>query len=167
MARVKISEFRAKNLLKESLGFDYTGIAVDLSQDLSQINLPDGKYVVKVDQAVKKRNKLGLVKLNQTPAEVFEDLRYFAGQGYNYALVEPFFVHVQKDEHFVAMILTDKGVELQYSPQGGVEIEENRDSLQSCLFAFGSDGSSNTTDLDNSIIQKLLECFETNQMTYL
>lgn len=167
MARVKISEFRAKNLLKEALRFDYTGVAVDLSKDLSQLNLLDGKYVVKVDQAVKKRNKLGLVKLNRTPAEAIEDLRNFAEQGYNYALVEPFFVHEQRDEHFVAMSLTDEGVALQYSPEGGVEIEENKDSLQSCLFSFGDHGDANTTALNTEIIKKLLECFEQNQMTYL
>lgn len=167
MARVKISEFRAKNLLKEVLGFEYSGVAVDLAQDFSQINLPEGKYVVKVDQAVKKRNKLGLVKLNRTPTEAIEDLQYFADQGYNYALVETFFIHEQKDEHFVAMVLTDEGTELQYSPQGGVEIEENKDSLQSCLFPFGDSGDSNTTHLNTEVVKKLLECFEQNQMTYL
>src|SRR3990167_7530958 len=167
MARVKISEFRAKNLLSGTLGFQYTGVSVDLSQDNSGLNLTEGKHVVKVDQAVKKRNKLGLVKLNRTPGEVQEDLKDFASQGYSGALVEPFFEHDRKDEHFVAMQLTDKGIELQYSPQGGVEIEENKDSLQSCLFSSGSDGSSNTTDLNTAVVQKLFDCFEQNQMTYL
>lgn len=167
MARVKISEFRAKNLLSQVLGFEYTGISVDLSKDISQLGLPQGNYVVKVDQAVKKRNKLGLVKLNRSASEVIEDLKSFGEQGYNYGLVESFFEHDQKDEHFVAMQLTDAGIELQYSPQGGVNIEDNKETVQGCLFDFGGDASTNTTDLNSDVVKKLLDVFETNQMTYL
>lgn len=166
MARVKISEFRAKNLLAQVFGFEYVGISVDLSRDISQIDLPQGDYVIKVDQAVKKRNKLGLVKLNRNATEAINDLKDFASQGYSYGLVEPFFEHDQKDEHFVAMQLTEAGVELQYSPQGGVNIEDNKETLQSCLFGSGSDGA-NTTDLSDEVLKKLLDLFETNQMTYL
>ncbi len=167
MARVKISEFRAKNLLSQVFGFEYIGTSVDLSQDISQLRLAEGNYVVKVDQAVKKRNKLGLVKLNRNASEVINDLKDFAKQGYSYGLIEPFFEHNQQDEHFVAMQLTDTGLELQYSPKGGVDIEDNKETLQSCLFGFGSDGASNTTDLSSEVVKKLLDFFETNQMTYL
>lgn len=167
MARVKISEFRAKNLLSQVFGFEYTGVSVDLSKDISQLGLTEGNYVVKVDQAVKKRNQLGLVKLNRNASQVIDDLKDFAEQGYSHGLVEPFFEHDQKDEHFVAMQLTDAGVELQYSSQGGVNIEDNKETLQSCLFGFDSDISTNTTDLNPDVIRKLLDLFETNQMTYL
>src|SRR3989344_5506672 len=102
MARVKISEFRAKNLLSQVFGFEYTGVSVDLSKDISQLGLTEGNYVVKVDQAVKKRNQLGLVKLNRNASQVIDDLKDFAEQGYSHGLVEPFFEHDQKDEHFVA-----------------------------------------------------------------
>ena len=53
MARVKLSEFRAKKLLADKLGFSYTGISIDAEdKELSrQINqLSDGKYVLKIYQ---------------------------------------------------------------------------------------------------------------------
>lgn len=165
MARVKISEHRAKNLLAEEFGQQYSGVSVDLTKNLPEFEA--GNYVVKVDQAVKKRNQLGLVTLKRNPDEVKQDLQNFAGQGYKWALVEPFMEHRSEDEHFVALQLTDQGIGISYSAQGGVEIEQNRDTLVHAVVKPGEVAEQNQISLDNSILEKLVNCFEKNQMTYL
>src|SRR3990167_454875 len=106
MARVKLSEFRAKKLIARQLGYDYEGVSIDFEDNNSQkavSKLPEGSYVVKVDQATKKRNKLGLVKLNRSKTEILGDVVEMAAKGYRFFLVEPMVPHETKDEHFLAL----------------------------------------------------------------
>ncbi len=171
MSRVKLSEYRSKTLLSKALGFSYGGKGVDLRAELEpQLKrLPvQGVYVVKVDQAVKKRNKLGLVFLNRTKPQVIKDLKFIKKKGYDWALVEPFLKHEQNTEKYVALERTSNGVELTYSEKGGVDIEDNKDSLEHCtLDAFIFDPAANNTALDNEILEKLYELFQAHHMTYM
>jgi len=164
MARVKISEFRAKTILAQAFGFEYAGMEVDLNAVPDAI--PEGSYAVKVDQAVKKRNKLGLVKLGRNEHEVLQDLAEFREQGYNFALVEPMSQHDREQERFIALDRSDKGVTIAYSNKGGVDIEENADSLQHVT--VGEAGwQQKFDDLNPEILNKLIEVFEADQMAYL
>ena len=63
MARVKLSEWKAKKLLSESTGMSFSSHSVTSEDPIPQLD-PQQKYVVKVDQGVKKRFKNGLVELN-------------------------------------------------------------------------------------------------------
>ncbi len=62
MPRRKLSEYRAKMLLSPN----YRGTTIHLSSlkaDVARLS-PNLKYIVKVDQGVKKRGKQGLIRLD-------------------------------------------------------------------------------------------------------
>lgn len=164
MARVKLSEFRAKNLLAGELGYDYTGVEIDAESSDWQKILPSGKLVVKVDQATKKRNKLGLVKLNRKKSDVPGDVKKMAAKGFRYFLAEPMVVHEADDEHFLALQRTPEGIEVLYSDQGGVEIEEHAGSLQKQL-VMGKPAA--IGKLPAGQLKKLIDLFNKTNMAYL
>lgn len=171
MSRVKLSEYRSKVLLNKALGGSYDGHSISLLMPLEpQIKRLKTKqrYVVKVDQAVKKRNKLGLVFLNRSLEQVRKDLETLRKKGYDWALVEPFVPHIEADERYVALRRTNEGVELLYSDEGGVEVEAKPGALQRCLLDhFELDIEVNTTNLPNSTLAILYELFKDSHMTYL
>lgn len=167
MARVKISEFRAKNLLAGELGFNYAGVEIDTEAEDWQkqfARLPEGKYVAKVDQATKKRNKLGLVKLNLKKSEIADAVKKMSAKGFRYFLAEPMVMHEDDDEHFLAMQRTEAGIEVSYSDQGGVDIEENAGSLQHQLIT-GKPKSIGKLSAEQ--LKKLVGLFNRTNMSYL
>jgi succinyl-CoA synthetase beta subunit len=166
MPRVKLSEFRAKQLLFKTLQQKYAGISVDLAQKdfPKQVDkLPaSGLYVVKVDQAIKKRGKAGLVKIKRTKNQVLSDLKKFKRGGYRFALVEKFVEHQADDERYLALVRKDETVQLGYSPHGGIDIELNADSLRwSDLDRLSS------TPLDQKFIDDIHQLFIDSHMTLL
>ena len=63
-------------------------------------NIPDGSYVLKVDQGVKKRGKQGLVAVGVSPDEALEYCRQWHEKGFDRFLLEPLFAHDQSEEHY-------------------------------------------------------------------
>lgn len=127
MARVKLTEFRAKSLLVP----DYTGIALQqetLADDCEGIAA--GSYVVKVDEGVKKRGKQGLLRLNVAAKDIPKTTRELARKGYRRFVAEPMFPHEQEEERYVCFELTRDGYAATYSPHGGMEVEEHSESLE-------------------------------------
>lgn len=171
MPRVKLSEYRAKCIVYNALGVTYTGQEVSLQQknwDKSLQLDAAYTYVAKVDQAVKKRNKLGLVTVNRTKQEIHKDLKTFLAKDYSYALVEPFCEHAKKDEHYIALRRTENGVALSYSEHGGIDIEEHAASLQHALLGGRSyEESQNTTKAPHALVKTLYGAFQDAHMTYL
>lgn len=175
MARVKLSEYRAKQMLAAQLGYKYGGLSMD-AQDRQlkpKINhLSDGKYVVKVDQATKKRNKLGLVELNRSKDQIPADVAKMAKKGFRYFLVEPMVEHDVKDEHFLALQRTEDGIEILYSEKGGVDIEEQADSLKKAVLSHFPDDHSNILKklimkLQPKQVDSLIDLFNQTHMVYL
>lgn len=172
MSRVKLSEYRAKKLLFEVLRRQYDGLAIDLKDkdypDLIKRLPARQAYVTKVDQAIKKRGLSGLVKVNRSKKQVLEDLKYFARKGFRYALVEPYVPHAPNQEHYVAFLRAADGVELKYTPKGGMEVESQGDSIQHALLsAEDYDSAQNTTGLDNTLGRTLFDLFQKTHMTLL
>ena len=130
MSRVKISEYLAKSTLLP----DYNGVPLtsdnfpsvisSLSRDLQSTNL-----VVKVDQGIKKRGKLGLVKVNVTPREIPEVLSDWSKRGWSSFLIEPVIEHAEKAEHYLAIERVRDGWQVSYSENGGIEVESSWDSV--------------------------------------
>jgi succinyl-CoA synthetase beta subunit len=104
MSRIKISEYRAKKLLGGAFSFDYKGRCIDLHEDISAqlSDIEETSLVVKVDQAVKKRNKLGLVFVKRSMQQAEADLLHLQKLGYRWAMIEPFVQHDAADERFIA-----------------------------------------------------------------
>lgn len=171
MSRVKISEYRAKKIIYSAFNKRYGGLEVDLSKELvDQLGALDSskKFVVKLDQAVKKRNKLGLVFVNRKPTEVPADLNKLKKMGYSWALVEHYVEHVPEDEKFLAIVRAKEGIEVVFSSAGGVNVEKNREQLIKCTFDhFDYNRKNNLTSLNDEVLAKIYKIFIDNHMTYL
>ncbi|MCA9346760.1 hypothetical protein KC960_04685 [Candidatus Saccharibacteria bacterium] len=128
MARVKLSEFRAKSILVEG----YEGYSLtfnNLDDELSRI--PDGNYVLKVDQGIKKRGKQGLVAVNITPDQVRENANKWQNLGFSRYILEPLVPHEQSHEKYLAFQRTREGIIISFSELGGMDVEDNADSIKS------------------------------------
>jgi len=132
MARVKLSEYRAKTILSEALGQHYAGRSVDASKSIrEQLESLDKsqKYVVKVDQAIKKRMKQGLVLLDQSFEQLESAVQQLAEKGFRYCLVEPMVAHDGDQERYLSFGYDRDNNQLTYSQSGGIDIEEQADAV--------------------------------------
>jgi ATP-citrate lyase beta-subunit len=127
MARIKLSEFRAKSLL--AAGYD--GHALTLATiDADVLLLAEGvSYVVKVDQGVKKRGKQGLVRLGVSKENVAQAMRELSEKGFTRFIAEPMIPHEETDEKYVSFERTADGIVMSFSDRGGVDIEEHPESI--------------------------------------
>lgn len=170
MSRVKLSEFKAKTLLFSSLNDVYTGISINFESPKWQEQLNDlandKKYVTKVDQGVKKRNKMGLVKVGLSKDKIIPELETYKDKGYQFALVEPMVQHEQSNEKYLAFTQTNEGVEILFNDQGGVDIESNTDTLQKSLIK-DANNLQPLNGIDVQTLRAFYECFQNNHMSYL
>ncbi len=111
MARKKITELKAKQIV--------------LGQAETKPVLGK-KYVVKVDQGIKKRGKLGLLKLGVESGQIDSAKAELAAKGFTNFIVEEFLPHSADSERYLSLVLTRVGWLLMYSKKGGVDIEENQ-----------------------------------------
>jgi ATP-citrate lyase beta-subunit len=127
MARIKLSEFRAKSLLVP--GYDGHALTLD-TLDADVASLIEGvSYVVKVDQGVKKRGKQGLVRLGVTKETAAQTVRELSEKGFTRFIAEPMISHEDADEKYVSFERTADGIVMSYSEHGGVDIEEHSESI--------------------------------------
>eukprot|EP01084_Bolivina_argentea_P013924 26064_1 len=143
MAQKPIREYAGKRLIrswmdKRNLSDKYNTLQTmyfvtpDTDIDLAESPFDkDARLVVKPDQLVKRRGKLGLVGLNKTFGECIEwvkerrdkqltientsdTLRYF--------LIEPFIKHTQEEELYVCIHSVQDGDEVMFYYAGGVDV---------------------------------------------
>ncbi|PIT88852.1 MAG: hypothetical protein COU27_03150 [Candidatus Levybacteria bacterium CG10_big_fil_rev_8_21_14_0_10_36_7] len=150
MARVKLSEFRAKTLFHDFLGIPYHGFEFDSKTDVSSLDSKK-KYVVKVDAGVKKRFKQGLVKLDVGSDAVKSVISDFEKKGYSNFLVEEFQKHDKNDEKYLALERARDGILIYYSQKGGVDIEDASGSVKKALFRTNDDAKNIIQDLSIEI----------------
>lgn len=121
-----------------SFGNNYHGVAVttkDLKTGLRLPNFKDG-FVAKPDELFGKRGKNNLVFIGKTEKETLDWLRTKAGKTVtieqngrsttgvlNHFLVEPFVKHEQ--EFYLAIKTERNSDKLIFSPEGGIDVEEN------------------------------------------
>jgi len=159
MAKRAIREYDAKRLLAQYLpdyltGFTYPGLVALVTKDTDWKQLvvdnpwlETERLVVKPDQLFGKRGKHGLLGLNLELVDVQDWIRErmnvvttvgtpapAGGAGettdkLTTFLIEPFVPHDQKDELFVAIRTERDGDVIYFSLQGGIDIEENWDSV--------------------------------------
>lgn len=133
MARIPISEYKAKHLL---LGSSYKGFSFGTkksSATLSKLD-PESRYVLKVDQAVKKRQKQGLLAVDIDPADTPEYIKKFEAKGFRQYLIEPYMPHEAKDEKYLSVERLRDGLQILYSQHGGVDIEEVGAEVEKVLY---------------------------------
>jgi succinyl-CoA synthetase beta subunit len=128
MARVKLTEFRAKSLLVDG----YNGYELReayLKGDIAKLEAKQ-KYIVKVDEGVKKRGKKGLVRLNITKQQMAKAVSELAARGYHRFIVEPMLAHDDNEERYVSIERVRDGFQILYSGQGGVNVEEHPETIK-------------------------------------
>jgi ATP-citrate lyase beta-subunit len=161
MARKKLSEYRAKNLLYQGLGIEYKGVELGQGDWQKTVaGLSEGKYVLKVDQAEKGRFKKGLVKLGQTKQSLKASAEELFGKGYQHLLVEPQLEHDQPEERYFSIERVREGLKVSYSDQGGINVEENPDSIKSGIY-----GQENVADFPG--LDSIIKTFEDNYFSFL
>jgi ATP-citrate lyase beta-subunit len=174
MSRVKLSEFRAKSIVSDYLGEKYQGISFDAENDaISKIDegvKVDTKYVVKVDQGIKKRFKQGLIKLNLESAhEVIDALQELKKKGFNHFLIEEMLPHDDNDERYLAFERTDRGTLVHFSQKGGVDIESHENEVRRHLIKDVEDVKkiAGELGLEDGLMEKLLELFDIEYFSFL
>ena len=132
MARVKISEYRAKKIL---FGDAYKGHQLRSGS----INIPEGKWVLKVDQGIKKRMKQGLVALDAPASEMKERITEWEQKGFTQFILEPLLPHETSEEQYVSFERVREGVRMMHTKDGGIEIEEHPEAVQTYIIRSGDD----------------------------
>ncbi len=177
MARQRITEFRAKTLLFARLDRPYFGIQVfsdrDIEPQLKSLS-PEQKYVVKVDQGVKKRMKRGLIGLNLNPQEIPAVLSDITAKGFSQFLIEPMARYDGEHEKYFAMERQRDGYVVSISPRGGIDIEEYEDTVQQVLLPYqqeqrteGKAQIAASIGLSPDIIETFIAVFDEHYFSFL
>jgi len=172
MARKKISEFRAKTILFNSLGKKYGGISIDATKDLdSQISesAQDKRYVLKVDQGIKQRNKKGLIDLDVNSENIKVKIEELKTKGYSHFLIEEFFSHDVSSEKYLAIERVREGKRISYSNHGGVGIEENSNSVKNLIIKNyeQTEEIARVLGIDNESFNVVLNIFDESYFSFL
>jgi len=129
MARVAITEYAAKKLV---LGESYTGFTAtaETVDEAVEMLVDKAVYIVKIDVGIKKRGKLGLVRLNVEKKGVKQAAQELFALGHKRCLIEAMVPHGTEDERYVSVDLQRGGSLCLYSYKGGVEVEDNIEEIQ-------------------------------------
>ncbi len=163
MPRVKLTEHRAKTIL---LGEGYEGYAATTSR---APELPEGTYVVKVDQGVKKRMKKGLVALNQSASEAGRHFNAWGEKGYTNFIIEPMLAHDASEERYVSFERVRDGIRVLYAREGGIEIEEHPEKVETFLLRSLEDATdvAKKTGIPLALFERVLKAFEEDYFAFL
>lgn len=163
MARVKISEYRAKKIL---FGDDYRGVQLRSSRALIPRR---GRWVAKVDQGIKQRKKRGLVVIDKSAADVKKAIRAWEKKGYTQFLLEPLLPHERSEEQYLSLERVREGIRMLHAKDGGVEIEAHAETVASYLIRDKKDVSSvsKKSGIPADFLAKAHETFEQNHFAFL
>src|SRR3989344_4688783 len=133
MARVKISEYRAKKIL---LGEEYKGVQL---RSNNKMVIPKGKWVAKVDQGVKKRMKQGLVVVGKVGADILKAIRSWEKKGFSQFLLEPLVPHEAGEEQYFSMERVREGIRFLHTREGGIDIDAHPEKVHTYVYASAKD----------------------------
>lgn len=164
MARVKLTEHKTKRLI---LGEKYRGVSFGVGDT---IRLPArGRYVVKVDEGIKKRMKRGLVALDVPARGVIAATAPWRKYGFMRFLAESMVPHKPEDERYISLERVRDGIRALYARKGGVDIEAHPEAVERHLIAHDADmvGFCKNTKIPEAFVRCLLEVFEKNFFAFL
>ena len=162
MPRVKLTEYRAKLLI---LGDAYKGVALASGSE----SIPDGKWVVKVDQGIKKRMKQGLVKVDVSPSAIPATLTEWNGKGFSRFIAEPLVPHTSEEEQYLSLERIREGIRFLHAKEGGIEIEEHPEKVKSLVITFDADvaNAAKETGIPEGFLRHLISVFNTQFFAFL
>ncbi|MBU6323631.1 hypothetical protein KGQ55_03005 [Patescibacteria group bacterium] len=163
MPRVKLTEYEAKRLI---IGDAYRGVSLRAD---AKTKIPAGKYVVKVDEGVKRRMKQGLVALNVAPADIGKTTAPWKKKGWTRFIAEPMVPHEEKDERYLSLERVREGLRMLYAREGGIEIETHPEKVERFSIANSADIAriAKTTGLPEPFLAHLVEIFDKDFFSFL
>ncbi len=163
MARVKLTEYRAKKLI---LGEAYSGVS--LSMDSEVLFPKDAHLVVKVDQGIKKRMKQGLVAVDIAPHKIHAQLKEWNKRGFTSFLAEELVPHEQAEEQYLSLERVREGIRLLHGRNGGIDIEEHPESLTESLLSQENVAEiSEQTGIPVPFLARVLSVFESMHFSFI
>ncbi len=161
MSRVKLTEYRAKNIL---LGDSYAGRLVRSGEAV-----PEGQWVAKVDQGVKKRMKQGLLAINVDAAKAKEAMSGWEQKGFSQFILEPLFPHEASEEQYFSMERVREGIRILHAKDGGIEIESHPEAVTSVVIAGENDfaGAAAKTGLPENFLRDMVAKFDAHFFAFL
>ncbi len=153
MAQVAIREFDAKSMFFESIWKKYSGLQIKSEKDLEKLQ-EWKKYVIKPDMLFGKRWKLGLLWVWLEKDEI---KKWFQEQSWRQMeisgvsgtlevfLAEEFVEH--KEEYYISFEAKRDFEEINFSFEGGVEVEENWEKVKNLQVEV--DKNLEESDLEN------------------
>ena len=176
MSRIKLTEYRAKKLL---LGDAYRGISIKAGlpsvaflpavAHRAKAGAKEGRFVVKVDQGIKRRMKKGLVLLDQSPRGIQLAVSRLRKKGFSRFLAEPLLRHKEKDEQYVSFERVREGIRFMHAKAGGIDIESHPEAVRTQIIREEKDleSASRKTGLPKNFLKHVLEVFENNFFAFL
>lgn len=163
MARVKLTEYRAKKLL---LGDAYQGMQLRTGETP---DAPHGEYVLKVDEGVKKRMKRGLVALKIAPREAARKTEEWAREGYSNFILEPFFPHEAGEERYLSFERVRDGIRVMHAAEGGIEVEEHPEKVAARIVGSADDAAKLARELSlpEAFMRRAVEAFDEHHLSFL
>lgn len=164
MARVKISEYRAKEII---LGDAYKGVSV--RTDVKTKLPAKGKWVAKVDQGVKKRFKQGLVVVDVSPQSATRAIGKWKKKGFSQFILEPLFKHSPEEEQYLSLERVREGIRMLHAREGGIDIESNPEAVKTYLIRIPEDVSATAkaSKLPEQFLGSLIDSFNENFFAFL
>lgn len=170
MARVKISEYKAKELVYNILNLtpDFLSVLDKENLDITSLN-KNKRYVVKVDQGVKGRLKKGLVVLDKAPSEIELVIDTYKDLGFSCFFIEEFVPHEKLEEKYISIERVRDGKLVLYSNTGGIDIETEKEKVKSKIISKEKDIEeiSLYLEIDKDFLEKLFNIFDQNYFSFL
>lgn len=168
MPRVPLTEYKAKEIVCASLGLAFQDVAFDSKTEAASSLYtrldPQTRYVVKIDEGVKKRFKSGLVGLNLAPQEVANWIQKTTQKGHTNFIICPFVPHKKSEERYLSLERVRTGILLRYSSIGGVDIENGLDRVEEHTMVTGTEKYVPQTGID---LAQLVRTFNDAYMSFL
>jgi ATP-citrate lyase beta-subunit len=163
MARVKLSEYRAKKIL---LGDGYRGVQLRSGEKMS---IPAGEWVAKVDQGVKKRMKQGLVLVGKPAADIRKAIAQWEKKGFSQFLLEPLLPHEAAEEQYLSLERVRDGIRILHAKDGGIDIESHPEKVYTAVHTSPKDSATvaRATALPKRFIEALIRAFDGNHFAFL
>jgi len=169
MARQKLSEFKAKKILSEALSLPYTGVSLTSSSRNSLQSIdPLKRYVLKVDQGIKKRMKQGLIFLDLSLENMNEKIKVLEDKGFTQFLIEEYIIHERKSEKYLSIQRDREGMYVTFSNQGGIDVEDNEHSIESFyLHDKNINQKESEYQLPSQLLRMIVDCMNAYHISFL
>lgn len=163
MSRVKLSEYKAKKIL---LGGSYEGVQLRSGKKTS---IPNGNWVAKVDEGIKKRMKQGLVCVNKPAKELSAVIKTWEKKGFSQFLLEKFLPHEQSEEQYLSLERVRDGLRVLHAAGGGIDIESHPEAVRTFMIRDVTDirEIAKETKIPEKFLTHLYRAFEDNFFAFL